>query len=261
MSRASVRPSASERNAVLEVKDLKKAYGANEVLRGVTFRAEPGKINVIVGASGAGKTVLMRQIVRLERPDSGEILLDGHDITHLGEAALEPHRRRMGMVFQMSALFDSLTVFDNVAFMLVEHTDLSQTEIREKVMRMLETLQIDGTADKMPSELSGGMKRRVAIARALVYEPALLVYDEPTTGLDPITSRTVDDLIVDTAARAGVTSIVITHDMASVYRIADRVSYLYKGTISYTGTLDELREVREPRLREFLDASGVASRG
>ncbi len=243
----------------LRVVDLKKSYGDHEVLRGVTFDAYRAKTNVIIGASGAGKSVLMRQIIRLEKPDSGQILFNGQDIAQLGELQLGPVRRKMGMVFQMSALFDSMTVFENVAFMLREHTKLSRSDVRDKVMSLLEVLGVDHAAKKMPSEISGGMKRRVAVARALVIEPDLLIYDEPTTGLDPITSRTVDDLITETAERSKVTSIVITHDMASVFRIADHISYLYKGEIDTSASPEAFMQQTSEATREFLRASGVTA--
>jgi phospholipid/cholesterol/gamma-HCH transport system ATP-binding protein len=241
----------------LRVRGVRKSYGDKEVLRGVDVDAERGKINVIIGGSGAGKSVLMRQIVRLERPDAGEILFDGVDIARLGTIDLIPIRKRMGMVFQMSALFDSMDVFDNVAFMLREHTKMTAAEIRDRVMSRLTVLSVADAAKKMPSELSGGMKRRVAIARALVIEPELLIYDEPTTGLDPITSRAVDDLIVETGERAGVTSIVITHDMASVFRIGDVVNYLNKGLMELTASPANLRTTGNAAMREFLEASGI----
>jgi phospholipid/cholesterol/gamma-HCH transport system ATP-binding protein len=212
---------------------------------------------VIIGASGSGKTVLMRQIIRLERPDQGRIVVDGLDIVPLGEVELAAVRRSFGMVFQMSALFDSMSVFDNVAFLLREHTRMSRNEVRERVMDRLESLGVEHAADKMPAELSGGMKKRVAVARALVLEPRILIYDEPTTGLDPITSRTVDELILETQERFGVTSLVISHDMASVFQIADLINYLYRGCIEMSGTPSEFVATRNQATIEFLQASGV----
>lgn len=241
----------------ISIRDLEKRYGEHEILRGVTFDVHRGLTNVIIGASGSGKTVLMRQILRLERPDAGQILVDGVDIVPLSEVELTPVRRKFGMVFQMSALFDSMSVFDNVAFLLREHTKMRKPEIREKVMDRLTSLGVDHAAFKMPAELSGGMKKRVAVARALVLEPEVLIYDEPTTGLDPITSRTVDELIVETQERYGVTSIVISHDMASVFKIAHRITYLYKGQIKTSGTPEEFLHSDDPATMEFLEASGV----
>ena len=241
----------------LSIQDIHKSYGDHEVLRGVTFDVYRGQTNIIIGASGSGKTVLMRQIIRLEKPNSGRILVDGVDIVPLDEVQLGEVRKKFGMVFQMSALFDSMNVFDNVAFLLREHTRMSGKEIRERVMDRLTALGVEHAAKKMPAELSGGMKKRVAVARALVLEPRILIYDEPTTGLDPITSRTVDELIMATKEKFGVTAIVISHDMASVFHIADRMVYLYKGRIEASGTPSEFVQSTNPATVEFLEASGV----
>lgn len=201
----------------------------------------------------------MRQIVRLEKPDTGSIFFDGEDIAAMSEIELIRVRKKMGMVFQMSALFDSMTVFENVAFMLWEHTKMKAPEIRDRVMQRLASLGVEEAAHRMPSEISGGMKRRVSVARALVMEPELLIYDEPTTGLDPITSRTVDDLILEMAAESGVTSIVITHDMTSVFRIGDVINYLYKGRIDTSAKPDAFLDEANEATRDFLKASGVIS--
>jgi phospholipid/cholesterol/gamma-HCH transport system ATP-binding protein len=241
----------------LRIVGVRKSYGDHEVLRGVTMDVLRGQINVIIGASGSGKTVLMRQIIRLEKPDAGEIFVDAVDIVPMNEVELGRVRRKFGMVFQMSALFDSMTVFDNVAFLLREHTKMSRKEIRERVMERLTTLGVEHAVNKMPAELSGGMKKRVAVARALALEPEILIYDEPTTGLDPVTSRTVDELITHTKDKYGVTSLVISHDMASVFQIADHINFLYKGEIEETGTADEFVASRNPATLEFLRASGV----
>lgn len=241
----------------VRIADVHKSYGEHHVLRGVTFDVQRGQTNVIIGASGSGKTVLMRQIIRLERPDRGQILVDGVDIVPLDEVHLAEVRKKFGMVFQMSALFDSMSVFDNVAFLLREHTKMGSEEIRERVMDRLKALGVEHAASKMPAELSGGMKKRVAVARALVLEPQILIYDEPTTGLDPITSRTVDELILETKERYGVTSIVISHDMASAFHIADRMVYLYEGRIEASGTPEEFVASANPATVEFLQASGV----
>ena len=241
----------------IAISGVEKRYGEHAVLKGISFDVMRGKTNVIIGASGSGKTVLMRQIIRLERPDAGKILVDGEDIVPLGEVELARVRRKFGMVFQMSALFDSMTVFDNVAFMLREHTKMSPKEVKERVMERLARLGVEHAHAKMPSELSGGMKKRVAVARALVLEPAILIYDEPTTGLDPLTARTVDELILQTREEFGVSSIVISHDIASVFKIADRINYLYRGEIEMSGTTDEFIHSKNPAAREFLEASGV----
>ncbi len=242
----------------LSVEGIKKSYGSHQVLNGVSIKMFRGQTNVIIGSSGSGKTVMLRQLTRLERPDAGHIWLDDLDLVTLNDFELVDVRRRFGIVFQDSALFDSMTVFDNVAFPLREHTKLRAAAVREKVMEGLEGLNVEAAAQRMPGQLSGGMRKRVAVARALVLEPEILFYDEPTTGLDPITSRTVDDLIVSTKHRFGVTSIVITHDMESVRRIADHLYFLHKGTIAAEGSLAELASTNSQEVTDFFRASGVA---
>ncbi len=240
------------------VRNVRKRYGEHEVLKSVSFDIARGLNNILIGASGSGKTVFLRQLIRLEKPDSGTISVDGQDIASISESELAPVRRKFGMVFQMSALFDSMNVFDNVAFMLREHTRLSAKEITEKVTQRLEALGVGHALKKMPSELSGGMRKRVAVARALVLEPKILIYDEPTTGLDPITSRTVDDLIEETREKFGVTSVLISHDMASVFRIGHRITYLYQGEIEASAPPKEFLQTDNAHVHEFLDASGVS---
>jgi len=242
----------------IAVRDLRKSYGENHVLRGVDLDLLRGARNVVIGGSGAGKTVLMRHLVVLERPDAGRVLLDGRDITALGEAALGAVRRRFGMVFQGSALFDSMTVFDNVAFPLREVRGLGRAEIRARVMAKLEALGVADAAKRMPGDISGGMKKRVGVARALVGEPAILIYDEPTAGLDPLAARNVDRLILETDEKFGVTSIVITHDMATCLGVGQRVSMLHQGRIRITCTPPELAGSDDPVVRGFVQASGVS---
>lgn len=239
------------------VKGVEKSYDGVPVLRGVTFDIHRGKINVIIGGSGAGKSVLTRQILRLEKPDKGQIIIDGEDIVPLNDWQLVPVRKKLGMVFQFGALFDSMSVFDNVAFPLREHTKMSNKQIKERVMQRLTDLRVDHAAQKLPGQISGGMQKRTALARALVLEPEILVYDEPTSGLDPVSSRLVDELIAETSERYGVTSLVITHDMASVFKIAQRVNMLYKGVIEDSGTPDEILKSKSPVVIDFLKASGV----
>ena len=241
----------------VRVRNLNKSYGEHHVLKDVCLDLHRGQTNVIIGPSGSGKTVLMRQLIRLEKPDSGEILVNGIDFAKLEGLQLEAKRRTFGMVFQMSALFDSMTVFDNVAFPLREHTDLSRAQIRERVMERLASLGIAAAAQKMPAQLSGGMQKRVAVARAMVLESEILIYDEPTTGLDPMTTQTVDELIMEAEDKFGVTSVVISHDMASVVRIADRLSFLHMGEMVASGTLDDLIQSEHPATMEFVRASGV----
>jgi phospholipid/cholesterol/gamma-HCH transport system ATP-binding protein len=243
----------------VRVRGLKKRYADTEVLRGVGFDILRGQINVIIGGSGAGKSVFTRQLLRLEQPDSGEILVDGVDIVPLNDWELVPVRKKFGMVFQFGALFDSMTVFDNVAFPLREHTKMSKKEIHERVMQRLEDLRVANAAHKLPGQISGGMQKRSALARALVLEPEILVYDEPTSGLDPLSSRRVDELIAETADHFGVTSLVITHDMASVFQIASRVNMLYEGRIAASGTPDDILASENPIVIDFLRASGVSA--
>jgi len=241
----------------VRVRHLEKSYGDHHVLKDLSFDVYRGRINVVIGPSGSGKTVMMRQLIRLERPDAGQVLVDGVDMVQLEGLELARARRTMGMVFQMSALFDSMTVFDNVAFPLREHTRMSHHQVRERVMDRLESLGIDAAWNKMPSELSGGMQKRVAVARALVLETEILIYDEPTTGLDPLTVRTVDELIEEAAEKFGVTSVVISHDMASVFRIADRISFLHFGRLVASGRPQDLLRDLPPEAMEFITASGV----
>lgn len=245
-------------DVIVEVRGVTKSYSGRAVLHGVDFDVLRGKTNVIIGPSGSGKSVMMRQLIRLEEPDGGQILFDGVDIAHAKGKALSALRRRFGMVFQHSALFDFMNVFDNVAFPLREHTKLSRAEIRDRVFHRLETLGIADAAYKMPPELSGGMQRRVAVARALVLETELVVYDEPTTGLDPLTTRTVDELILEAGERFGLTSVVISHDMASVFRIADTVTVLHFGHVIASTTPDRIMDEVTDEVREFILASGVS---
>jgi phospholipid/cholesterol/gamma-HCH transport system ATP-binding protein len=259
---ANAKQSADKSEAELDpihvrVVELKKSYGEYEILKGVSCNLYRGLTNVIIGASGSGKTVFLRQLIRLEKPDGGRIEVDGVDIVPLSELELGIVRRQFGMVFQMSALFDSMTVFDNVAFPLREHLKLSKADVKERVERGLEALGVGHAIRKMPSELSGGMKKRVAVARALVMEPKILIYDEPTTGLDPITSRTVDELIETTRERFGVTSVVISHDMQSVFAMGHYVNLLYKGQMELSGTREEFMRSDNERAREIVQASGV----
>ena len=251
-------PEAEHDPIHVRIVDLKKSYGGNPILKGLTFDMLRGLTNVILGASGSGKTVFLRQLIRLEKPDSGQIIVDGEDIASLGELQLGETRKKFGMVFQMSALFDSMDVFDNVAFPLREHMKkLSRGEVKSRVEEVLEALGVAHAIHKQPSELSGGMKKRVAVARAIVMQPAILIYDEPTTGLDPITSRTVDDLIESTRERFGVTSVVISHDMESVFRMGHHITLLYKGQIEESLPRDEFARSQNEHVREILTASGV----
>jgi phospholipid/cholesterol/gamma-HCH transport system ATP-binding protein len=235
---------------IVVLKDVKKTYGEQEVLKGITLTARRNETVVIVGGSGAGKTTLLRLIVALEKPTSGDIVIDGENIAKMGERELNRVRRKFGMVYQYAALFDSCTVLENVAFPLVEHTKLSKKEIRDRVLEKLKILGLDpGVEKKFPSELSGGMRKRVGLARALMLEPPILVYDEPTSGLDPLTSRMVDDLIEQMRQHF--------HDIASCFRIAHQAILLIRGEIVARGTPDELAQGDNEQAREFITKSGV----
>jgi phospholipid/cholesterol/gamma-HCH transport system ATP-binding protein len=238
---------------------LRKSYGDHVVLDDLSFDIYRGLTNVIVGGSGSGKTVLLRQLTRLEKPDAGRIELDGQDIVPLSEVKLAPIRRKFAVVFQASALFDSMSVFDNVAFPLREQDRrIKASAVRERVHRSLAALGVDAAAKKLPSELSGGMRKRVAVARALVTEPEILIYDEPTTGLDPITARTVDDLIESTRQKFHVTSVVISHDVETVISIGHRINLLRNGRMEVSLSRDDFVKSTDPHVRSFLSASGVS---
>jgi phospholipid/cholesterol/gamma-HCH transport system ATP-binding protein len=241
------------------VEGLEKRFGDTVVLSGVDMRVERSEVAVIIGGSGAGKTTLLRVLIGLERPSGGRVVVGGVDIAGLSERKLNAARRKFGMVFQYSALLDSMNVFDNVAFPLREHTKLKEREIRDKVLDKLQVLGLEGTGQRFPSQMSGGMRKRVGLARALMLEPEVLMYDEPTSGLDPLTSRKVDDLILETRERFGVTSVVISHDMAGALQIADRIFVLAKGRVAASGTPRELAEGQNAIVREFIGASGIAT--
>ncbi len=241
------------------VEGLEKRFGDHVVLSGVSMRVERSEVAVIIGGSGAGKTTLLRILIGLERPTNGKVVVGGVDIAALSERELNKARRKFGMVFQYSALLDSMNVFENVAFPLREHTKLKEREIRDKVQDKLKVLGLEGTDKRFPSQLSGGMRKRVGLARALMLEPEVLMYDEPTSGLDPITSRLVDDLILETRERFGVTSLVISHDMAGALHMADRIFVLAKGRMAAAGTPRELIAGDNEIVREFIGSSGVAT--
>jgi len=243
----------------IRVRGLRKRFGAHQVLDNVEVDIERGQVNVIIGASGAGKSVLVKHFMSLLRPDTGGVWVDGVDIFSLSTKDLSAFRRKFGMVFQFAALFDSLTVFDNCAFPLREHTKKSKGEIRDIVRDRLAALGLDGAQPKFPGELSGGMRKRVGLARALVLEPEILIYDEPTTGLDPLATKNVDDMILTTSERFNVTSVVISHDMASVFRIADRIAMLHDKRMLVAGTVDEVRDTNDEYVRKFITTSGVSA--
>jgi len=234
------------------VKNLKKGFGDHQVLKGLNLEIEKGETMVIMGRSGCGKSILLKIIMRLLEPDEGEIWVDGKEVTELTEKEMDKVRKRFGMVFQSAALFDSLTVGENVGFGLPRHTDMSRDQIAQVVAEKLEMVGLKGIENTMPVDLSGGMKKRVSLARAIAMDPEIVLYDEPTTGLDPITAGEIDKLIVGLHNRLRVTSIVVTHDMRSAFAIATRMAMLYEGKIVTVGTPEEFRESAEPVVRGFL---------
>jgi phospholipid/cholesterol/gamma-HCH transport system ATP-binding protein len=239
------------------VQGLEKRFGSFQALSGIDMRIRRGEITVIIGGSGAGKTTLLKILIGLDRPTAGSIFVNDVDIAKLSERERTRVRQRFGMVFQYSALLDSMNVLENVAFPLREHTKLSEREIRQKVHDKLGVLGLENVEQRFPSELSGGMRKRVGLARALMLEPEAVLYDEPTSGLDPITARKVDDLIVETRDRFGVTSIVISHDMAGALRIADQIVLLSKGRVVAAGPPRELVASGSELLTEFIESSGI----
>lgn len=250
-------PSVKSERFQIRIRGLKKTFGTHEVLKGVDLDVERGHINVVIGGSGQGKSVLMKHLMGLLKPDAGHIWVDGEDVVPMNDVQLNKIRRKFGMAFQYSALFDSLTVEENVAFPLIEHTKKSRAEIHEMVMTRLSSLGLRNVEKKYPAELSGGMRKRVGLARALILEPKILLYDEPTTGLDPVQTKNVDDMIRDISNETGVTSVVISHDMASTFRIAHRISMLYGGVIAVSGGPDDIRRSELPFVREFVEMSGT----
>jgi len=232
---------------------LTKAFDGNQVLRGVDLTVRPGESLTIIGGSGTGKSVLLRLIIGLMKPDAGQIQLEGINILPLREAELLKVRRRIGMVFQGSALFDSLSVGENVAFALREHTTLSETEITARVREALDLVGLGQIEGMEPADLSGGMKKRVAVARAVALPPSVLLYDEPTTGLDPTNVEKITDLILELKTKLGVTSVVVTHDMTSALKVSDRVAMLQQGRIAAVGTPDEIRQTNDSLIREFME--------
>jgi phospholipid/cholesterol/gamma-HCH transport system ATP-binding protein len=244
----------------LRIRGLHKSFGEHHVLRGVDLDLERGKTNIIIGGSGQGKSVLMKHLMGLLKPDAGHIWVDGQDIVPLGDVEMSHLRRKFGMVFQYAALFDSMNVVENIAFPLLERYKMSRDEIMERVRDLLGRLDLAGVSgieEKFPAELSGGQRKRVGLARALIDRPQILLYDEPTTGLDPVATKNVDEMIRRTADDFGVTSVVISHDMASTFRIGDRVAMLHAGQIIANGTAAEVLKSTRPELREFIEISGL----
>jgi len=243
--------------AMIEIINLHKSFGDHHVLRGVNLTVEKGESMTVIGGSGSGKSVLIKHIIGLLFPDKGRVIVDGQVLNNLDEHALNETRKRFGMLFQGAALFDSLTVWENVGFAIKQHTKMSDRDIRKITTEKLSHVGLKDVEDKMPSELSGGMKKRVGLARAIAMDAAIILYDEPTTGLDPITADSINDLIVDLKKKLGVTSVAITHDMHSAYKISDRIAMLYKGEILEVGTPDQIRNSPSPIVQQFITGSAV----
>jgi len=245
------------------VKDLYKSFGGNHVLRGLNLEVKCGESMVVIGGSGTGKSVLIKCVIGLLHHDRGEIYVGGQEISSLNEEGWNQLRKKFGMLFQRDALFDSLSVWENVGFALRRHTKLSDDKIKEIAMEKLKLVGMQNVEGLMPAELSGGMRKRVSLARAIAMEPAILLYDEPTTGLDPIMANVINDLIVTMREKLEVTSIAITHDMNSAYRIADRIAMLYKGEIIEVGTPDEFKASPSPIVQQFIrgDVEGPITQG
>ncbi|ORU00963.1 Methionine ABC transporter ATP-binding protein [Anaerovibrio sp. JC8] len=237
---------------MIKIENVSMSFGDKKVLDNINLEIKDGETLAIIGGSGSGKSTLLRLMIGLSRPTAGKIWLGDKDIAHMSEKELDKIRLHMGMVFQYSALFDSMTVGDNVAFGLREHTDYSDEKIAEIVREKLEVVGLPGTEDMMPGELSGGMKKRVSLARAIAFGPEIIFYDEPSSGLDPIMTDKIDELIISTQKKLGVTSVVVTHDMDSAIHIADRIAMIYEGRLIAVDAVDKFRRIEDPRVRAFL---------
>ncbi len=238
---------------MIQIKELFKSLAGRRVLNGLNLTIAEGQTTVIIGRSGCGKSVLLKHIVGILKPDSGAVFVNGQDITKLKEKELNKLRLRMGMVFQGGALFDSLTVAENVGFGLIENTNQDKQTIACKVARSLELVGLPGIENLMPAALSGGMRKRVALARAIALEPQIILYDEPTTGVDPITADSINKLIVDTRDKLGVTAVVVTHDMKSAYAVGNRIAMMYQGKIIAEGSVKEIQDSKDPLVHQFIN--------
>lgn len=242
---------------MIEIINLHKSFEKNQVLRGIDLTVEKGESMVVIGGSGSGKSVLLKHIIGILRPDAGKVLIDGVDLALLKERELYEVRKKFGMLFQMSALFDSMTVWENVGFALHRNKSMHEKEIKARATEKLKLVGLSGVENLMPAELSGGMKKRVGLARAIAHEPEILLYDEPTTGLDPIMADAINELIIEMKNTLSVTSVAITHDMNSAYKIADRIAMLYEGRIIDTGSPDEIKNTSNPVVRQFITGSAA----
>ena len=242
---------------MIQLKNVYKYFQDKKILSGVNLEIETGKITTIVGRSGCGKSVMLKHIVGLLKPDEGQVLIQDKDISQMSASELYQVRKKIGLVFQAGALFDSMSVYENISLGLREHSLLSEIEMEKKVSKLLEMIGLPGIEQYRPSELSGGMRKRVSLARALAMDPEYVLYDEPTTGLDPIMSAIIDDMIVRLNEELHITSIVVTHDMKSVYKISDRVAMLHYGIVRFNGTTDELKNTADAVVRQFIEGNVV----
>ena len=240
---------------IIEFKDVHKSFNGVVVHNGINLSVREGEIISLLGGSGSGKSVLIKELIGLIQPDKGEIVVLDHAITGMNENALIKLRGHVGMLFQGAALFDSLTVFENIAYTFREHLKLTEKEIRKRVAEKLKLVGLSGIEAKMPAELSGGMKKRVGLARAIATEPEIILYDEPTTGLDPINAQRINELIVELRRKLGITTIVVTHDLHCVKTISDRIAMLYEGKIVAVGTWEELTKSNIPAVKDFLSGN------
>lgn len=247
------------RDVFVSFVDVHKAYGNKKVLQGASLDVYRGEVLVILGGSGTGKSVTLRHMLGLEAPDAGRVIVEGEDITDLPEEDLYTVRKKFGMLFQSGALFDSMSVAENVAFPLKEHTSLSEEERAAIVKEKLDLVNLPGTESLMPVDLSGGMRKRVGLARSVVLNPSMILYDEPTTGLDPITAHKINELIAGLQSKLNVTSVVVTHDIQSAFTVGDRIAFLNNGVFEWVGTMEEARSSNNSMLRDFLKTSAVVS--
>lgn len=238
---------------MIQLIDVHKSFGQKRVLTGFSLEVREGETMVIIGASGSGKSVAIKHIVGLLQPDRGTVFVDGLEVPALSRRELYQLRRRIGYVFQFAALFDSLTIGENVAMGLRKQEHLSEAEVQRRVQEALELVDLPNVQDRYPAELSGGMRKRVGLARAIALKPKYILYDEPTTGLDPVTSAVIDDLMIRMRDKLGVTSVVITHDMRSAYRVGTRIAMLHEGKVRQVGTVDEIRNTQDPVVRQFIE--------
>jgi len=247
---------AQNNGHLIEVHELYKSFDELDVLRGTNLAVRTGESMVVIGGSGSGKSVLIKHIMGLLRPDAGSVTVDGLTVADLKRSELSEMRRRMGMLFQYAALFDSMTVGENVAFTLRQHTKMKEKEVQERVEEVLAMVGLSGVQSKWPAELSGGMKKRAGLARAIALGPEIMLYDEPTTGLDPILADQINELILDLQERLHVTSVTITHDMVSAYKTADRIAMLYEGRIEEVGTPEQIQNSSNPVVQQFIHGRG-----